>query len=157
LWILLYFNGGDLVIFDRLDMLRKEKGISATFLCAQVGKNRFFIKDCRNGKGHVSDDAVAKWADILDTTPEYLKGETDVKEKPHVDDKRQDSLNRTIGEISHLIEKQKSPNAEAEGLENERALIEEAISMLSESRKRQLLEYARFLAAQEAADHKDDR
>ena len=145
------------MIFDRLDMLRKEKGISATFLCAQVGKNRFFIKDCRNGKGHVSDDAVAKWADILDTTPEYLKGETDEKEKPPIYDQKQADLNRMVEKVSNLRERQKSPSAEAEGLENERALIEEAISMLSESRKRQLLEYARFLAAQEAADHKDDQ
>ena len=145
------------IIPNRLKELIKERGRTMAYFNRLLNKNRSYLSNVMTGSDRISDDDIKIIADELDTTPEYLKGETDVKEKPHVGDKRQDSLNRTIGEISHLIEKQKSPNAEAEGLENERALIEEAISMLSESRKRQLLEYARFLAAQEAADHKDDR
>lgn len=94
---------------------------------------------------------------LIDKLPAVTMDRDDKKEKPPIYDQKQADLNRMVEKVSNLRERQKSPNAEAEGLENERALIEEAISMLSESRKRQLLEYARFLAAQEAADHKDDQ
>ncbi len=68
--------------FYRLETLRKEKGITNTFLCTLVGQRRQYITDSKNKNIKIPMEYVKKWADALDTTPEYLNGETDIKEKP---------------------------------------------------------------------------
>lgn len=67
--------------YDRLELLRKEKGISATHLCSQIGKERYYISNCKSKGIAIPDNYLQVWADLLDTTPEYLRGETDRKEK----------------------------------------------------------------------------
>ena len=61
-------------MFDltRLESLAKTKGISKTHLCSLVGRPKYYLNDIKN----------KVWAQTLNTTPEYLKGETDIKEKP---------------------------------------------------------------------------
>lgn len=66
---------------DRVLQLTKEKGISQAFICGKLGLRRTYLSEVRMGKDSLPDDRLAIIADILDTTPEYLKGETDVKEK----------------------------------------------------------------------------
>lgn len=66
---------------DRVLQLAKEKGISQAFICGKLGLRRTYLSDVRLGKDSLPNDRLAIIADILDTTPEYLKGETDVKEK----------------------------------------------------------------------------
>lgn len=66
---------------DRLLMLAKEKGISQAFICSKLGLSRTYLSDVRNGKARLSEERISAIADLLNTTPEYLKGETDVKEK----------------------------------------------------------------------------
>lgn len=67
---------------DRVLQLAKEKGISQAFICGKLGLRRTYLSDVRLGKDSLPDDRLSIIADILSTTPEYLKGETDVKEKP---------------------------------------------------------------------------
>lgn len=66
---------------DRLLMLAKEKGISQAFICSKLGLSRTYLSDVRSGKARLSEERISAIADLLNTTPEYLKGETDVKEK----------------------------------------------------------------------------
>lgn len=67
---------------DKILNILKEKGISQAFVCGKLGLRRSYLADVRIGKDNLSDDRLAVIADILNTTPEYLKGETDIKEKP---------------------------------------------------------------------------
>ncbi len=68
--------------FSRLDKLLTETGISKAHLCSLVGRERYYIRDAKNKSIGIPDSFVQIWADALHTTPEYLKGETDEKEKP---------------------------------------------------------------------------
>lgn len=61
--------------------LAKEKGISQAFICGKLGLRRTYLSDVRIGKDSLTDDRLIIIAAILNTTPEYLKGETDVKER----------------------------------------------------------------------------
>lgn len=92
-------------MFDltRLESLAKINGISKTHLCSLVGRPKYYLNDIRNKGTQVPDDYVAVWADALNTTPEYLKGETDIKEKP-----ASESADGLDKEFSDLI-KQLSP------------------------------------------------
>lgn len=67
---------------DRIAALSKEKGISLSFLCGKLGLARNYLSEVKKGKTNISDDRIAIIAELLNTTPEYLKGETDIKEKP---------------------------------------------------------------------------
>lgn len=67
---------------DRVIQLAKEKGVSQAYICGKLGLRRTYLADVRLGKDSIPDDRLAIIADILNTTPEYLKGETDQKEKP---------------------------------------------------------------------------
>ena len=69
-------------IIDSVLHLAKEKGISQAFICNKLGLSRNYLAEVKKGKTSLTDDRLAVIADILNTTPEYLKGETDTKEKP---------------------------------------------------------------------------
>lgn len=71
--------------FDRLENLRKAKGITNTFLCSLVGQRRQYITDSKNKNINIPSEYIKKWAEALGTTPEYLNGKTDIKEKPVFD------------------------------------------------------------------------
>lgn len=67
---------------DKIKKLAKEQGKSLSFICAQLKTSRTFFLDVERGKSSLKPDRLAQIADILGTTPEYLRGETDIKEKP---------------------------------------------------------------------------
>lgn len=67
---------------ERIQAIRKEKGIKISVLCAKLKLNPNYLNDVAKGKTMLTDDRLAQIAEILDTTPEYLRGETDIKEKP---------------------------------------------------------------------------
>ena len=69
-------------IIDFVLHLAKEKGISQAFICNKLGLSRNYLAEVKKGKTSLTDDRLAVIADILNTTPEYLKGETDTKENP---------------------------------------------------------------------------
>ena len=92
-----------MVVLDIIKNLSKEKGWSLSFLASKLGLTASYFTDVKNGKTKISDDRLAAIADLLNTTPEYLKGETDIKEKPATT--QDDELDK---EFSELI-KQLSP------------------------------------------------
>lgn len=67
---------------DRIEELAKEKGLSLSYINAQIGMRRTYLAEVKKGRSSIPADRLAQIADILGTTPEYLRGETDVKEKP---------------------------------------------------------------------------
>lgn len=69
-------------IITRILELAKSKGISQTFICNKLGHANNYLLEIKKGKNRLTDDNISIIADILNTTPEYLKGETDIKEKP---------------------------------------------------------------------------
>ncbi|MCI8589714.1 MAG: helix-turn-helix transcriptional regulator [Clostridiales bacterium] len=71
-----------MVNIDKIKSLAKEKGISIAFICSKIGQQRGYLNDVKQGKTSIAPDRLQIIADILNTTPEYLKDETDIKEKP---------------------------------------------------------------------------
>lgn len=67
---------------DKIKELAKEQGKSLTFICTKLGLTRTYFIDVQKGKNTLKPDRLAQIAEILGTTPEYLRGETDIKEKP---------------------------------------------------------------------------
>ena len=68
--------------FDRLNALIKEKGIKKSHIAEMLGrKSRSLLNVWEAGEGYPTDADIQKLAQILSTTPEYLTGQTDIKEK----------------------------------------------------------------------------
>lgn len=68
--------------YDKLENLAKEKGISKTHLCQLVGRERYYLRDCKNRGTEPPEDHIKTWADALGTTVEYLTDKSEQKEKP---------------------------------------------------------------------------
>ena len=71
-----------MVDFARLKSRAKEKGRTYKYLCDQLGREKNYLSNCAGGADRLSPENLAIVADLLDTTPAYLLGETDEKEKP---------------------------------------------------------------------------
>lgn len=80
-------------IYTRFDELVDELGIKKTFVAEKLGKSPSICQDWKRGKSQPSATQLQIVADILDTTPEYLTGETDKKEKPVP---KEDELDRVL-------------------------------------------------------------
>lgn len=68
--------------YDKLEALVKEKGVTKTFLCQIVARERYYLRDCKKNNFITPDEHIAAWADALGTTVEYLTDQTNQKEKP---------------------------------------------------------------------------
>lgn len=66
---------------DKIKEIAKEQGKSMSYICEKLNVTTSYFNDVIRGKNTLKPDRLAQIADILDTTPEYLKGETDIKEK----------------------------------------------------------------------------
>ena len=69
------------IVGDRLRCLLKENGLKMSYFNKQLGKNRSYLSNGLTGSDSIDDSSVEFIAHKLNTTPEYLKGETDQKEK----------------------------------------------------------------------------
>ena len=94
---------------DRIRSLSKEKGLSLSFICRKLGVAPVYFIDIDKSGRDIPSDKLNEIADILDTTPEYLKGETDVKEKtPAEADVTFDDFTYALhGETKELTEENK--------------------------------------------------
>lgn len=66
-----------MVNYSKIYMLREKKRISQSDLSVLSGKSRGYLKDCKRLNSNIPDDILFKIAVLLDTTPEYLRDETD--------------------------------------------------------------------------------
>lgn len=69
-------------IINRIREMSKQKGISLSFLCKQMNVNRVYFIDCEKTGRMIPDDKLSIIASTLNTSVEYLKGETEQKENP---------------------------------------------------------------------------
>lgn len=94
---------------SRLEDTAKEQGVTKTHLCSLVGRPKYYINDIKNKGLSVPESYIETWAKALHTTPEYLKGETDVKEKtPAEADVTFDDFTYALhGETKELTEENK--------------------------------------------------
>lgn len=66
----------------KIKALAKEQGKSLSYICKQLNVANNYLTDVAAGRNQLKPDRLAQIADILGTTPEYLRGETDIKKKP---------------------------------------------------------------------------
>lgn len=71
-----------MVNIDKIKSLAKDQGIKIKFICSQLGLSETYLSNVKNGKDRMTEERLEKIADVLHTTPEYLRDETEVKEKP---------------------------------------------------------------------------
>ena len=91
---------------DRLRCLLKENGLKMSYFNNLLGKNRSYLSNVLSGSDSIDDLSVELIAEKLNTTPEYLKGETDKKEKPvaNTDDELVQALkNERIRKIVDML------------------------------------------------------
>ena len=61
---------------SRIKMTAKAKGYKMKWLCGQLGVRESYFGDCKNKKLTIPEETLKTVATILETTVEYLKGET---------------------------------------------------------------------------------
>lgn len=67
---------------DRLLERARERGVSQSHLSELVGRKSYYVRDLARDGTQPSAETVAVWAEALSTTPAYLLGDSDEKEKP---------------------------------------------------------------------------
>lgn len=67
---------------DRLLERARERGVSQSHLSELVGRKSYYVRDLARDGTQPSAETIAVWAEALSTTPAYLLGESDEKEKP---------------------------------------------------------------------------
>lgn len=72
-------------IIDRIKAVAKQQGVTQTFLCKQIGKRATYLNEVKLGKDRIHDNGIEIIASILNTTPAYLRGETDDPAPPEFD------------------------------------------------------------------------
>lgn len=77
--------------YNRIDFLRKQKGIKWGHINEKIGAYRGKLTEVKNGKTTLTQEELSIIAEILETTIDYLLGNTDdprpagQKEQPPVD------------------------------------------------------------------------
>ena len=96
-----------MVNIDKIRELAKEKGIKQKYITDKLGVPHTYFADIKNKNRDIPDCRLSIIADTLDTTIEYLRDETDIKEKaPDQGDQVQDkNVVRIAGRDGTYIER----------------------------------------------------
>lgn len=78
------------VQIDKIYALAEKQGISLSFLCTAVDKDRLFITRVRRGKDYIDDRELSIIAEKLHTTVDYLTGKTKNAEIQQLEPPQQD-------------------------------------------------------------------
>jgi transcriptional regulator with XRE-family HTH domain len=62
--------------------MRSSKGVTKKFIADKLGRLPTICQDWKYGKSSPNQEQLKIIADVLDTTVEYLTGESEEKEKP---------------------------------------------------------------------------
>lgn len=74
-------------IISRIKECAKQKGITQTHLCKQIGKRATFFNEVNHGKDSIDETEIRKIAEILEVSPKYLLCETDTPARQNCDNK----------------------------------------------------------------------
>lgn len=91
----------------------KSKGIKQGFLCAQLGVAKGYFNDVERGKNSMSDDRIAKVAEILGVSVAYLTDETDDPAPIVGEPIPQSELDRLRDAATDLLKKLDEPDLKA--------------------------------------------
>jgi transcriptional regulator with XRE-family HTH domain len=90
-----------MVNIDKIKGLAREQGKSIAYICSLLGKGRGFLNEVKYGKNSIEESELKIIADDLNTTPAYLKDETDEKNKPaEILDERTIRLNELMKKLT---------------------------------------------------------
>jgi transcriptional regulator with XRE-family HTH domain len=64
-----------MVDLQRIEDLAKENGFSMSYLCKKMDVSRCYFNDIKRTGRDIPPERLSILADLLHTTPEYLKGE----------------------------------------------------------------------------------
>ena len=67
---------------DRIRNLVREKDFTVAMLCRKIGVSKGYFTEAEAKGRELSQERLIQIANALETTVEYLRGETDQKEKP---------------------------------------------------------------------------
>lgn len=84
--------------YDRLDDLIESSGKKKKYLSERMGHAGRYLNDAKKQNTNIKGDDLRILAEELNTTPEYLTGESDEKEKP-----AHDSVDELEEEFLRLI------------------------------------------------------
>lgn len=99
-FVLLHKYGGiALFNYARFEELRASKGVTKKFIADQLGRLPAICQDWKYGKSSPNAEQLKVISEILDTTPEYLTGKTDEKQKPAEVDEHKSELDIKFNEI----------------------------------------------------------
>lgn len=71
-----------MTMYERIDLLRKERGIMWSHLNEKIGAYRGKLTEFKNGKTTLSQDEIFRIASVLNTSTDYLLGNTDDPRPP---------------------------------------------------------------------------
>lgn len=93
----------------RLFEIMKSKGVTSAALARAVNVSQGNVTDWKMGRATPTAGVLVTIAEYLDTTPDYLLGKTDKKEKPTADegDEREELLKLLGKMFTNLSEEQK--------------------------------------------------
>ena len=70
-----------MVNIDKIKTLASDNGIKLSFITQKLGVQHTYFADIKRHNRDIPDDRLQTIAEILNTTPEYLRDQTDEKEK----------------------------------------------------------------------------
>lgn len=91
---------------DRIRSLAKERDITLSAICRKLNVKPVYFIDIDKSGRNIPPDKLQVIADTLNTTPEYLKGETEEKEKP-ISDERHAKEELLLSKIQQLTPEQR--------------------------------------------------
>ena len=97
------------LFIERVRQLLKEKGMYGKDMLADLEINKNQLTRWEKEDTVPTQAVLIAIADYLETTPEYLLGETDIKEKPVADDELSQNNVKFIGRNGTVIYKRVSP------------------------------------------------
>lgn len=136
------------VLYNRIEALCKDLGVSITTMCKESGASRASLSDLKVGrKQTLSASTLDKIADYFDTTVDYLMGRTD-------DSENSDRFGLAPPELwSSGEEEAKKPTADGSELDKQLEGIDFAlygeVKELTDAQKRDVLRFIQFLKQEE--------
>lgn len=88
---------------DRIQLRRNQLKISQEDLAHRLGTNQTQISRYERGENNPSSEILGRFADLLDTTSDYLLGRTDIPERPL---RGEGDLEKSETELIRLLRRQ---------------------------------------------------
>lgn len=110
----------NITIVERAKELCHDKGFSYEYMYKELDLPVSYFRDVTKRTNPMPTTRLERIAEFLDTTPEYLKGETDIKKRPTQEDEPVDDRIKVLNTIFSALSEEKK-----------NALLESALGLLA--------------------------